>query len=99
MQELATAVQQSIGLVTVVFNNNQYGNVQQMQKNLYGGRVIASDLHNPDFVKLAEAFGARGTRAGTPNALKTALDESLSLDTPTLIEVPLGDVPSADRFR
>ena len=99
VQELATAVQQNIGLVTVVFNNNQYGNVQQMQKNLYEGRVIASDLHNPDFVKLAGAFGARGVRAETPDALKTALDESLGLNTPTLIEVPIGDVPSADRFR
>ena len=99
VQELATAVQQNIGLVTVVFNNNQYGNVQQMQKHLYEGRVIASDLHNPDFVKLAEAFGARGVRAETPDALKAALEESLDLDTPTLVEVPLGDVPSADRFR
>ena len=99
VQELATAVQQNIGLVTVVFNNNQYGNVQQMQKHLYEGRVIASDLHNPDFVKLAEAFGARGVCAETPNALTAALEESLGLNTPTLIEVSIGDVPSADQFR
>ena len=49
VQELATAVQHGIALITIVFNNNQYGNVQQMQRTLYGNRVIASDLRNPDF--------------------------------------------------
>jgi thiamine pyrophosphate-dependent acetolactate synthase large subunit-like protein len=56
--ELATAVQHGINLVTIVFNNEQYGNVQQMQRDLYGGRVIASDLRNPDFERLVSAFGA-----------------------------------------
>ena len=99
MQELSTAVQQKIGLITVVFNNDQYGNVQQMQKNLYGKRVIATDLHNPDFIKLADAFGAQGIRATTPEALRQAIQRGLAVDVPTLIEVPVGDVPSIDRFR
>ena len=99
VQELATAVQHRIPLITIVFNNNQYGNVQQMQKHLYDNRVIASDLHNPDFVKLAEAFGANGRRATTPQALSKAIRQGLQTDLPTLIEVPLGDMPSVDRFR
>ena len=66
VQELATAVQHGINVIAVVFNNNQYGNVQQMQRALYGGRVIASDLHNPDFVALAASFGAAGYLAGRP---------------------------------
>lgn len=99
MQELATAVQQKIGLVTLVFNNNQYGNVQQMQKNLYGQRVIATDLHNPDFIKLADSFGAQGIRATTPEQVRHAIRRGLAVNLPTLIEVPVGDVPSIDRFR
>ncbi len=99
VQELATAVQHHIGLITIVFNNNQYGNVQQMQKNLYGNRVIASDLHNPDFVKLAESFGAQGLRATSPDELRRAIQQGQQTDLPTLIEVPVGDLPSVDRFR
>ncbi len=99
VQELATAVQHQIGLITIVFNNNQYGNVQQMQKNLYGNRVIASDLHNPDFVKLAESFGAQGLRATNPTELRRAIQQGKQTDLPTIIEVPAGDLPSVDRFR
>ncbi|VAW42760.1 Acetohydroxy acid synthase, partial [hydrothermal vent metagenome] len=99
VQELATAVQQRIGLITLVFNNNQYGNVQQMQKNLYDNRVIATDLHNPNFVKLAESFGAQGLQATTPQQLRQAIQQGLKTDLPTLIEIPVGDMPSVDRFR
>ena len=99
VQELATAVQHKIGLVTLLFNNNRYGNVQQMQVNKYGGRVIATDLVNPDFMKLAEAFGAQGIRAETPEQLRDALKRGFATDVPTLVEVPIGDVPSVDRFR
>ena len=99
VQELATAVQHKIPLITLLFNNNQYGNVQQMQKNTYGGRVIATDLHNPDFVQLAQSFGALGLRANTPDEMYEAIRKGLEHDLPTLIEIPLGDVPSVDRFR
>jgi acetolactate synthase-1/2/3 large subunit len=99
VQELATAVQHRINLVTVVFNNNQYGNVQQMQRALYGQRIIASDLRNPDFPRLAESFGAAGYRAKTPRELADALRRSLAADVPALIEVPCGEMPDVDRFR
>ncbi|MEM7129130.1 MAG: thiamine pyrophosphate-dependent enzyme [Chloroflexota bacterium] len=98
-QSLATAVQHQIGLVTIVFNNNQYGNVQQMQRNLYDNRVIATDLVNPDFVKMAESYGALGLLVETPEQLRTSIQRGLAHDGPTLIEVPIGDVPSIDRFR
>ena len=63
VQELATAVQFNIGVVTLVFNNNAYGNVRRDQRERFEGRVVASDLVNPDFVKLAESFGV-GRGAG-----------------------------------
>lgn len=100
VQELATAVQHKIGLVTLVFNNNRYGNVQQMQINNYGGRVIATDLHNPDFCKMAESFGAQAIRANSPEELRAAIRRGIATpDTPTVIEVPVGDMPSVDQFR
>ena len=72
-QELSTAVQQGLGVVAVVFEDGAYGNVKRMQEDLHGGRVIASELHNPDFVRYAESFGAREcawtrrTRCATPS--------------------------------
>jgi len=94
VQELATAVQHRIPLVTIVFNDGAFGNVQRMQKEIHGNRVIASDLTNPDFVKLAESFGARGVRVTTPDTLRPALREGFKADGPTVIEVPVGEMPS-----
>ena len=99
VQDLATAVQHGIGLVTLVFNDNAYGNVKRMQKEQYGNRVIASDLRNPDFVRLAESFGAKGLRAHTPDELGAAIRAGFAEEGPTLVEVPVGDMPDADRFK
>ena len=93
-QELATAVKYGINLVTVVFNDNAYGNVLRDQINRFGNRPIGSELHNPDFVKLAQAYGARGVRADGPNRLEAALLDAIAAKGPTLIEVPVGMMPS-----
>ena len=79
-------------MTVVVFNDNAYGNVRRMQRQRFG-RVIASELRNPDFVRLAESFGARGRRADGPEGLEAAVRESLDGDGPTLIEVPVGEMP------
>ena len=87
--ELATAVQYGLNVVTVVFNNSSFGNVRRDQIQGFGGRTIGSDLVNPDFVALAEAFGVAGFRASTPDELKRTLAAALELDAPVLIEVPI----------
>jgi acetolactate synthase-1/2/3 large subunit len=92
VQELSTAVMHKIGLVTVVFNDGAFGNVLRMQRENYGGKVIASKLHNPDFVKLAENFGAAGVRAHGPEELRVAIREGLKREGPTLVEVPVGEM-------
>jgi acetolactate synthase I/II/III large subunit len=94
VQELATAVQHRINTVTLVFNDGAFGNVRRMQKLNYDQRLIASDLQNPDFVKLAEAFGALGLRAHTPDDLRQAIRRGFAADVPTLIEIPVGEMPS-----
>ncbi len=88
VQELATAVQYNINLVTIVFNNSSYGNVLRDQRNIYKGHEIGSSLTNPDFVKLAGDFGAIGYRAKTPGELRAALEKAFALSGPVLIEVP-----------
>ena len=93
-QELATAVQHGINAVVIVFNDNAYGNVLRDQVSRFEGRTIGAALHNPDFVRLAEAYGARGVRAVGPEALESSLREALAQDAPTLIEVPVGMMPS-----
>ncbi|MFV0298252.1 MAG: thiamine pyrophosphate-dependent enzyme [Hyphomicrobiaceae bacterium] len=93
MQEMATAVRHNIPLVSVVFNDNAYGNVRRMQQLNYDGRVIASDLKNPDFVKLGDSFGIRATRADSPAKLTVQMSEALKSGEPALIEVPVGEFP------
>ena len=94
VQELSTAVRHNIPLTTVVFNDNAYGNVRRIQKQSFNGRTIASDLLNPDFVKLAESFGMEGIRAGGPEELRTALQRAMKNGQPALIEVPVGEMPN-----
>ncbi len=93
VQELATSVQHNIGVVAVVFTDGAFGNVLRMQKDLYGGRVIASELRNPDFVRLAESFGAGATRATSPEELKSAIGDAFRQSGPSVIEVPMGVMP------
>jgi acetolactate synthase I/II/III large subunit len=94
LQELATAVQERIGVVTVLFDNNAYGNVLRDQQRIYG-REVASRLHNPDWLRLAESYGVAATSATTPEELRSALDDALSADAPALIHVPVD--PATER--
>jgi acetolactate synthase-1/2/3 large subunit len=89
-QELATAVQYGINAIVIVFNDNAYGNVLRAQMEQFDGRVIGTQLHNPDFVQLARSYGARGVLAQDAVALGAALQEALVTGKPTLIEVPVG---------
>lgn len=91
LQELSTAARYGINAVAVVFNNHAYGASMWDQTHQYGGRFIGTDLNNPDFLKLAEAFGVRGMRA-EPDGIGAALREALAADAPVLLEVELGNM-------
>lgn len=84
--ELATAVEYGINLVTIVFNDNRYANVYRQQQEWYDGRIIAADLHNPDFVKFAQCFGAHAMKVENPDELRVALEKAFTLDGPVIIE-------------
>ena len=92
--ELATAVQHHLSVVVVVFDNGQFGNVRLQQDLHYGGRHIAAELVNPDFVRLAHAYDVEGVRVDSPDALETAVAAALVRDEPVLIHVPCGMMPS-----
>jgi len=97
--EMATAVRHRIPLTAIVFNDGAFGNVRRIQEEDYGNRLIASDLANPDFVKFAESFGAAAERARTPEELRGALRRGFARrDGPTLIDVPVGPMPSPWEF-
>jgi acetolactate synthase-1/2/3 large subunit len=97
--ELATAMHHRIPLTVIVFNDGAFGNVRRIQEEHYGNRLIASDLHNPDFVLYARSFGAQAEQVREPQALRGALRRAFRRrDVPTLIEVPVGPMPSPWEF-
>ena len=89
VQELATAAQYGIALVTIVFNNNSFANVLRDQQVQFGGRTIGSRLQNPDFVRLADSFGVASRRVKEPRELRSALEAELAAARPALIEVAI----------
>jgi acetolactate synthase-1/2/3 large subunit len=86
--ELATAVRYGINLVTIVFNDQAFGSTKSDQLVNFQGRVVGTELNNPDFVRLAESFGARGLKA-EPEGLEEVLKGALKIKQPVVIEVPL----------
>ena len=91
--ELATAVQEKINVVALIFSDNAYGTVTGIQHRQFGGRYVGNKLHNPDYFKFAEAFGAIGVRLSSHEELGDSLGSALKADRPTVIEIP---VPQLD---
>jgi len=96
-QELATAVRYAINVIAVVFNDEAYGNVARDLDESWGGSVGA-DLRNPDFMKLAEAFGVVGMRAKEPTEVGDLVRDAVAMERPVLIEVPVGPMPRPHFF-
>jgi acetolactate synthase I/II/III large subunit len=88
-QELSTAARHRINVVAVVFNDSSYGNVARDLDESWGGQYGA-ELQNPDFMKLADAFGVAGLRAKAPTEVGRLVREAVELDRPALVEVPVG---------
>ena len=98
VQELSTMAQHRIPVVAVVFDDRAYGNVRRIQQLRMGGHTIASELLNPDWIKLAESFGVAGYRAEDPAALREVLRKALASDAPALIAVPMPDAAAISGF-
>jgi acetolactate synthase-1/2/3 large subunit len=94
LQELATAAKYQFNLTTVIFSDGRFGNVQRIQRRTFG-REFAVDLYNPDFQLLAKAFGVNAYQTDSPETLAAALDAAKAKGGPSLIEVRVGEMPSA----
>ncbi len=91
MAELATAVKYGIPLVIVVVNDDALTAIKGSQQKNHQGRVIDTDLTNPDFAEMARTFGAEGRRVQDLSQFKGVLAESLTARHPVVIEVPMRD--------
>lgn len=88
IQEMMTATEHGLNVINVILNNNYLGMVRQWQTFFYEKRYSAVDLAmQPDFVKLADAFGAKGYRVDSYEAFEEALKEAVTLKVPVLIDV------------
>lgn len=87
MSELATLVENNIPVKFAIINNNVLGMVRQWQEFFYNKSYVATTYtHNPDFVKLAEAFGMLGIRVTSKNQVKSSIEEAMAYDGPALID-------------
>ena len=85
--ELATAVKHGVRARIFIANNGSYGTIRMHQERAYPGRPAATDLVNPDFAKLAEAFGARGLVVTREQDVAGAVDEALAHDGPVVVDM------------
>lgn len=96
-QELGCSVKEDIPVTVIVMNNSVYGMVAQWQRLFYDRRYSAVELGStPDFVKLAEAYGAQGYRARSLSEFEEAVKKSLNNEVTTVIDVPIS--PEEDVF-
>ena len=87
---LATAVLEDIPVTVFILNNSSLGMVAQWQRTFYDRRMIGVDQGRcPDYVKLAESYGAQGIRAGSMDELDRAIHTALSGDVATVIDIPI----------
>jgi acetolactate synthase-1/2/3 large subunit len=87
IQEMATAVQFGLPVKVVILNNGYLGMVRQWQELFYNECYAGTEMtHAPDFVKLAEAYGAVGLRATTPEEVRPVLERGLAEDGPVIMD-------------
>ena len=86
---LATAVSEKIPVIILVLDNQRLGMVAQWQRLFYDRRCFAVQLQNPDFIKLARAYGAEGILVQDLTELRKAVKDAIKNDSPTVIDVPI----------
>jgi acetolactate synthase-1/2/3 large subunit len=88
-QEIATAVKECANVVIIVINNGMYGTIRMHQEREYPGRVIATELVNPDFAAFARSFGAHGESVTATDQFPAAFERAVASGRPSLIEVQI----------
>jgi acetolactate synthase I/II/III large subunit len=86
-QEIATAAQYGANVIFIVINNGMYGTIRMHKERNYPGRVSGTELHNPDFAALAQAYGLHGEVVTATSEFAPAFERCLGMSRPSLIEV------------
>ncbi|MCY4134969.1 MAG: thiamine pyrophosphate-binding protein [bacterium] len=92
--ELATAIQYDIPTVHIVVNDSGYGNTRLDQEVNYGGRLLGTELHNPDLVKYAESFGCAAVRVSDEAGLRSTVREMIAENRPSVVELVIDPLPT-----
>jgi sulfoacetaldehyde acetyltransferase len=99
MPEVMTAVRENIPVVTVVWNNSQWGAEKRNQIDYYADRYVGSNLENPDFAEVARAMGANGIKVEKEGDIQPAFTEALASGRPTVINMMVDSKELGDPFR
>jgi acetolactate synthase-1/2/3 large subunit len=86
-QEFATAVQYGLSIIVIIADNGLYGTIRMHQEREYPGRIIATDLHNPDFPAYARAFGGFGVTVARTEDFPAAFKEAQASGKPSIIRL------------
>lgn len=97
-QELATAVARKLNVIVLLLNNGIYGTIRMHQENHFPGRVIGTDLHNPDFVALARAYGGFGEIVERTKDFAGAFKRAQTFDGPAILEMRVDPEAITPRF-
>ena len=97
--ELATAVQYELPIVVLLVNNGMYATIRMHQERQFPGRVIGTDLDNPDFPALAQAYGAHGERVERTADFEGAFERALASGKPAVLELPVDPERISPRVR
>jgi acetolactate synthase-1/2/3 large subunit len=98
-QELATAIQHNANVVLLIVNNGTYGTIRMHQERRYPGRVIATDLVNPDMVALAHSFGAFAERVDATAGFAEAFQRAVASGRPALLDLRVDPAQISPTFR
>jgi acetolactate synthase I/II/III large subunit len=97
--ELATAVQYGLPIVVLLVNNGMYATIRMHQERQFPGRVVGTDLVNPDFPALARAYGAHGERVARTDEFDAAFERALASGKPAVLELPVDPERISPRVR
>ena len=97
--ELATAVQQDLPILVLLVNNGMYATIRMHQERVFPGRVVGTDLVNPDFVALARAYGAHGERVERTEEFEAAFERALASGKPAVLDLPVDPERISPRVR
>jgi acetolactate synthase I/II/III large subunit len=97
--ELATAVQYGLPVVVLLVNNGMYATIRMHQERQFPGRVVGTDLVNPDFPALAQAYGAHGERVARTEDFEAAFERALASRRPAVLELPIDPERISPRVR